>query len=248
MVKRQVVLTVSESKRLIAKAVAAMDIVKRALRDGIVVVAKGSTNSYIVEELLSKKIDKRAYLTGVVTPDEPLTSGLPKPKPMRDVVLVRGVVDESLDRFTAVEKMGRGDVYIKGANALNYREKAAGILIGSEVGGTIGRTIGYIVGKKIHLVLPVGLEKLVYESIWELARRMNSPDSEGPSLMPVTGLIVTEIEALKILTGVDATLVASGGIAGAEGAVRLLIEGPEERVEKAMTLLQTIKGEPLLTL
>ncbi|MCD6465357.1 hypothetical protein J7L27_03200, partial [Candidatus Bathyarchaeota archaeon] len=89
---------------------------------------------------------------------------------------------------------------------------------------------------------------LVYESIWELARKMNSPDSEGPSLMPVTGLIVTEIEALKILTGVDATLVSSGGIAGAEGAVRLLVEGTKEQVEKTLSLLQTIKGEPLLML
>lgn len=246
--KKQVVLTVSESKRLIAKAVVAMDVVKKALNDGIIVIAKGSTNSYIVEELLSRKIDKRAYLTGIVTPDKPLTSGIPRPEPMRDVVLVRGVVDESLDRFTAVEKMGRGDVYIKGANALNYREKVAGILIGSEDGGTIGRTIGYIVGKKINLVIPVGLEKLVYESIWELARKMNSQDSEGPSLMPVTGLIITEIEALKILTGVDATLVSSGGIAGAEGAVRLLIEGSEEQVKKALSLLQTIKGEPPLML
>lgn len=248
MVKKQIVLTVSESKRLIAKAVVAMDVVRKALSDGIVVIAKGSTNSYIVEELLSKRIDKRAYLTGVVTPVVPLTSGLSKPEPMKDIVLVRGVVREDLDRFTAVEKMGRGDVYIKGANALNYKEKAVGILIGSEDGGTIGRTIGYIVGKKINLVIPVGLEKLVYESIWELARKMNSPDSEGPSLMPVTGLIVTEIEALKILTGVDATLVSAGGIAGAEGAVRLLIEGFEEQIEKTLRLLQTIKGEPPLTL
>jgi len=248
MMKKQVVLTVSESKRLIAKAVAAMEVVKKALDDGIIVIAKGSTNSYVVEELLSKKIDKRAYLTGVVTPTKPLTSGMPKPEPMRDIVLVKGVVDESLDRFTAVEKMDRGDVYIKGANALNYKEKVAGILIGSEDGGTIGKTIGRIVGKKIILIIPVGLEKLVYESIWELARKMNSPDSEGPSLMPVTGLIVTEIEALKILTGVDATLVSSGGIAGAEGAVRLLVEGTKEQVEKTLSLLQTIKGEPPLIL
>lgn len=246
--KRQVIFTVSESKRLIAKAVAAMDVVKKALEDGIIVIAKGSTNSYVVEELLSKKIDKRAYLTGTVTPTKPLTSGMPEPKPMKDIVLVKGVVDESLDRFTAVEKMSKGDVYIKGANALNYKEKVAGILIGSKDGGTIGRTIGHIVGRKINLIIPVGLEKLVYESVWELARKMNSPDSEGPSLMPVTGLIVTEIEALKILTGVDATLVSSGGIAGAEGAVRLLIEGSKEQIEKTLSLLQTIKGEPPLML
>jgi len=47
---------------------------------------------------------------------------------------------------------------------------------------------------------------------------------------------------------VDATLVASGGIAGAEGAVRLLIEGTEEQVEKAKSIIQAVKGEPPLTL
>lgn len=46
--KRQFVLTVSESKRLIAKGVAALPEVKRAMEEGMVVVATGTTNAYVL--------------------------------------------------------------------------------------------------------------------------------------------------------------------------------------------------------
>ena len=60
MTKKVVVLTVSESKRLIAKGVANLDIVKKALERGMIAIAKGTTNGYVVEELLNKRIDKTA--------------------------------------------------------------------------------------------------------------------------------------------------------------------------------------------
>jgi hypothetical protein len=63
-------------------------------------------------------------------------------------------------------------------------------------------------------------------------------------MWPITGVIVTEIEALQILTGVDAHLYAAGGIAGAEGAVRLLLEGSDDEVKAALNLVDSIKGEP----
>lgn len=242
--KRQVVLTVAESKRLIARAVARMDAVRRALREGMVVIAQGTTNSYVVEEILGRKIDKRAYVTGRTTPKTPERAPGEEAKPIPDIVLRRGEIVKELNRITALDHMDRGDVYIKGCNALDYRNRVAGILIGAKDGGTIGNTIGRIVGKRIHLILPVGLEKLVYGDIAELSRRAASTDAEGPRLMPVTGTIVTEIEALKILAGVDATLLAAGGVAGAEGAVRLLIEGDEAQVGKATEVIEEIEGEP----
>ena len=62
------VLTVSESKALIAKGVAKLDYVQKALKGGIVAVAKGTTNSYVVEEILGKDIHKPDYCTGVTMP------------------------------------------------------------------------------------------------------------------------------------------------------------------------------------
>jgi hypothetical protein len=217
--------------------------VKRAMKDGIVVVATGTTNSYVLEELWGRKIDKRRYRSGITTPDVPEKLAEPQEEPIPDVVFRKGEVAKELDRFTAVKEMGKGDVYLKGANALDYVGQMAGVLIGSSTGGTTGAVMGQIVGKKITLIIPVGLEKLVYEDINELHRLASEEDCEGPNLWPLTGIIVTEIEALNILTGVDATLLASGGIAGAEGAVRLLLMGTEEEVEAAVKLVESLKGE-----
>ena len=142
--------------------------------------------------------------------------------------------------------MKEGDVFIKGANALNYGKRLAGILIGDRSGGTIGATWGYIIARRIRLVIPVGLEKDVPFDINEAATRINRCDEKaaGPALFPLTGDIITEIEALKILTGAEAFPVAAGGIGGAEGSIRLCVTGTREQLEAADALLQTIYGEP----
>ena len=234
----------SESKRLIARGVAALPEVRRAMEEGMVVVATGTTNAYVLQELWGKNFDLRRYRSGMTTPREPERLGEPQGEPIPDVVFREGEVADELDRFNAVEHMGRGDVYIKGANALDYEGGTAGVLIGSSTGGTLGAVLGNIIGKKITLVIPVGLEKLVYMDIDDLHWVGSQEDSEGPSLWPITGTIVTEIEALRILTGVDAYLYAAGGVAGAEGAVRLLLDGTEGEVGAAVDLIVSISGEP----
>lgn len=250
MAKACVVLTVSESKRLIAKGVAALPQVRRVLEEGIVAVAKGTTNSYIVEELLGRSIDKTAYTTGLTLPERPKGKSKLATEKIADLVLKRGQPVEGLSVVEAVREMKAGDVFIKGANALNYTRKVVGVLIGHPEGGTIGATLGIIVARGVELVLPVGLEKLVYEDIevlsWKV-REFEERLNEVPTLMPVTGTIVTEIEALKGLCDVEATLLSAGGIAGAEGSVRLLIEGPREAIEKALELVRSIQGEPMFT-
>jgi hypothetical protein len=242
--KRQFVLTVAESKRLIAKAVAALPEVQRAMKDGTVVVATGTTNAYVLEELWGRKIDKRCYRSGITTPDEPEKSPEPQGEKIPDVVFVKGKVEPKYDRVNAVKDMKKGDVYIKGANVLNYDDNVAGILIGGMDGATIGNTIGHIIGQQIQLIIPVGLEKLTYEDINELHLLASEEDYEGPRMWPITGSIVTEIEAIGILAGVDAYHYSAGGIAGAEGAVRILIEGTDEEVEETLELVKSIKGEP----
>ena len=242
---RQVLLTVAESKRLIARAVAGMESVRRARAEGILVICTGTTNGYLLEELLGKPLDKRAYRTGTTAPKQPERSGLPEPARLPDVVFRGGKVASDLDRFSAVRLMGPGDVFVKGANALDYNRKVAGILIGDANGGTIGNAIGRLIGRRVELVVPVGLEKLVYGDILDLSRRTLSREATGPTLFPVTSAtIITEVEALRLLAGVEATLIAAGGIAGAEGAVRLLLEGDPQQVERAMALVDEIQGEP----
>lgn len=251
MAKASAVLTVSESKRLIAKGVAALLSVRRALKEGIIAIAKGTTNAYIVEELLGMTIDKPAYTIGVTLPKRTMhTTGLRDQK-LPDVVLKNGVPVEGMTVIEAVQQMKKGDVFIKGANALDYKRKVAGILVGHPEGGTIGATFGIVIARRIELVIPVGLEKLVYDDIESLSIKTRVLDgdeilNETPPLVPVTGTIITEIEAFKLLCNVDATLIAAGGVGGAEGAVRLLIEGTKEEVLKALELIESIQGEPPL--
>jgi hypothetical protein len=152
--KAVVVLTVSESKRLIAKGVAAMDEVQERLDKGIVVVTSGSTNGYLYEELTGTQIDHCAYITGRTTPAK--GAGIRAVKSLPDLVLVNGEPAPDLDRFSAVDKMSAGDIYIKGANALNYGAGVAGISIGNPTGGTIGGAIGKIFGRQAAPADPRG--------------------------------------------------------------------------------------------
>lgn len=242
--KRTIVLTVAESKRLIAKGVVALPEVQFAMENGMVVVSTGTTNAYVLQELKGEKFDLRRYRSGITTPDVPEKAKEPAGDSIPDVVFRKGQVIKELDRFNAVKDMGKGDVYIKGANALNYEEQIAGVLIGGGSGGTVGAVLGSIIGKHILLVIPVGLEKLVYEDINDLYLLSMEDDYEGPSMWPISGIIVTEIEALELLCGVSATLYAAGGVAGAEGSVRLMIEGDDESVKEALDIVKSIKGEP----
>ncbi len=242
--RTQVLLTVSESKRLIAKAVAQMDIVQKARKDGILVVCGGTTNGYLAEELLGETIDKRAFRYGVTAPENPERQEGPAASGRKDLIFRQGQIDDTVDRIGIVPDMSRGDVYIKGANALDYQRKVAGILIGNPTGGTVGGAWGRIYGSHLHLIIPVGLEKLVCHDIMEMARKTMTPEYVGPTLYPITGIIVTEIEALKMLSGVDAELLAAGGVAGAEGAVYLYLEGDDATIQKAKAVVQSVRGEP----
>lgn len=244
--KTEVVLTVAESKRLIAKGVASLDIVQERLREGIIVLATGSTNAYIYEELMGQAIDKRRYITGCTTPAEIRRQEV---KALPDLVLVNGKPEPTLNRLSALEVMQAGDLFIKGANALNYARGLAGITVGSPTGGTIGKVLQTLQTKALRLLIPVGLEKEVPLDIEKASEMLAAPDEIlgiVHSLWPVRGTIFTEIEAFRTLCAVEAHPVAAGGIAGAEGGLRLLLTGPAESVQQALALVKSIQGEPPL--
>lgn len=78
-----------------------------------------------------------------------------------------------------------------------------------------------------------------------LGRVTDSLDGRTVGLMPVVnGEVVTEIQALRILYGVEAFQLAGGGIGGAEGSVVLVARGTASAVEQAKAGLAQIKGEP----
>lgn len=245
-VQAQIILTVSESKRLIAKAVARMPIVSRALEEGMVIIAKGTTNTYVAEEILGEKIGHGAYVLGVTVPAKGGKESKDVPS-IREVVLVKGKHKKRLSLEEAVTKLRPGDVVIKGANALDYENRTAGVMIGSSSCGTTGKIMPYVVARKAYLVIPVGLEKQVAGDGVEIANKMREPVeslNEIPSMFLLTGHIVTEIEALKSFADVSVFQAGAGGVGGAEGAVRLICRGARREVEKVLRLAEDIQGEP----
>lgn len=248
-VQAQVILTVSEGKRLIAKAVAQMPMVKQALQDGTVIVCRGTTNTYVAEELTGQRVPHGAYVIGWTGPAKGAKT-LDSKERMADVVLVKGKLQPGLSMEDAVKSLRPGDVVIKGANALDRDHQTAGVLIGSgpnATGGTTGKIMPFVVARKAHLVIPVGLEKLVDGSVLDIARKMREPVeslNEIPSMFLLTGHVVTEIEALEILAGVSVFQAAAGGVGGAEGGTRLICRGTREQVEQALRIVESIQGEP----
>jgi len=243
----QVVLTVSEGKRLIAKGIAEYQPVIEALNKGWVAVAKGSTNAYVVEELGGKAIEKRKYVTGYTVPKAARgKAGLSAELP--DLVLKKGEPVQGLSAAEALKEMGPGDVFLKGANAINYRERLAAILIGHPTGGTIGAAIGIITARRVNLIIPVGLEKEVPYDLVDAAAVVGPAEEERPkdfpSLWPVYADLFTEVEAFRELFEVEAYPLAAGGLAGAEGAFRFCLQGDKRAITDALKLVEEIQGEP----
>jgi hypothetical protein len=242
--RTDLVLTVAQSKRLIARGVAKYAPVQEALANGTVAIAKGGTNAYVAEEILGRPIEKRRYVLGQVLPAGVSRDAAGLAADLPDVVLVKGKPIEGATATGAVAEMKAGDVFIKGANALNYAVRVAGLLIGHPTGGTLGAVLGTLVARRIRLLIPVGLEKDIPTYIPEAARTLEAEGGGGPSLWPVHGDIFTEVEALWNLCGVQAVPIAAGGVAGAEGAVWLACFGDGDQIAAVKALADELKPEP----
>jgi len=242
---KQFVLTPSMSKRLIGKGILAHPSVHEVLDKGTLVIVAGTTNGYVAEEVLDaigqrKGFSREGFRRGaVVPPGQPAAIGKPA-----DVVIVNGVWQKGLTIFDVADSLKAGDVILKGANALSGDLRKAAVLIGDPKAGTAGAAIPAVVGRRVRLIVPVGLEKRVCEDLDDLAAALNSPDAEGPRLLPLPGEPFTELHAIEMLTDATAMLVAAGGIRGAEGAVWIAVHGENDCVAAAEELIRSVESEP----
>lgn len=245
---KQFLLTPSMGKRLIAKAVAIHPAVTKAMKTGTVVVVAGTTNGYIAEELLSAggqnaNFTRKGFRRGLVVPP-----GFDKRTIAAsftgDVVLVDGKWQEGKNIFDVTEDLSAGDVVIKGANAVNIRRRQAGVLVADRWAGTIGAAVPLVAGRKVKLIVPVGLEKRICEDIAELSEQLNAPGTGGPGMLAMPGEVITELQAIEMLTAAGARLIGGGGVYGAEGAVWLGVTGQTGHVDAATKLLESLAGEP----
>lgn len=241
-------LTPAESKRLIAKGVAALPEIQNAMKKGYLLVGRGSTNAYILEELLGSNVRKEAYVAGQVIRGVLCVLG-PEER-IKPLIFHKGKPLEA-EPASVLDKLSPGDILLKGANALDHKGNL-GVLMASPVGGTMGQFYMAMKARGLEIIYPVGLEKMI-PSV-ELAAHFGGLLALGKTIGARVGMACvadgapfTEIDALESLFGVDAVHFASGGWGGAEGCVTLAVEGPDAEIRRCIKFLeQKIKGEPML--
>jgi len=250
----QITLTISACKRLIAKGIARHPDIQKAIHAHTVVIVAGTTNGYIAEEMLKylgyeEPFPKNRFFRGVTLPPWcsltemgrlPDESEFPG-----DVVLHKGQWLRGKNLFDVISQLNQMDVVLKGANALDVKNRRAGIFVAHPQGGTIGATIPAVIGRRVKLIIPVGLEKRIYGDMDAIALKINFAQGNGLRFFPVPGEVFTEIEAIKLLTGADAELIGGGGVNGAEGSLWFAITGTEEQENCVNELIDEIKNEPL---
>lgn len=244
-VKAQVSLTPSEAKRLIAKGISRMPIVETALDSGKILLKGGTTVSAVAEELvgtgmaISGRISQRGAMTSVKGHSS-----------FHLLLLEDGHVkslDSDLELKDIAMKMGKKDVLITGANALDINRKAA-IMVGCPLGSTAG-VLPSLTAMGVTTIIAVGWEKLIpcLEEALVVAGRETTDIAMGMTvgLIPLVGTVVTETDAISMLAEVRTTVIGAGGIAGGEGSTTFIIGGKPSQVKKAWEITCSIKGAEL---
>lgn len=153
------VFTPSESKRFIAKAVVKLPEVKKALSDGEIVVGHGSTNIYVTEELLGECSKREQFLSGLVVNGSLCVTQAEEKPPM--IMIRKGkLILPELTMEDTLRNFGADGVFIKGANAVDP-EGNVGVFVAHSSAGTIGYAYGILSARGCHLIVPIGLEKLI---------------------------------------------------------------------------------------
>jgi hypothetical protein len=242
-----VVLNPAESRRLLAKAAVATPEVQNAMKKGMIIIGRGITNAYVSEELFNISAEPKAAQTSGIITDGIANVNL-APPPCTWHVVKDGKVMEDADSNEEIFNFGKGDVFIKGANAIDS-QGIPGIYVASLKSGTIGMAWPIVTPRNCHLIIPVSLEKMVASvidvskqtGVYHYKYSMGIPFK----LVPVpTAEVITEIQAFALMAGVKAYHIGSGGVGGSEGSVHLSLEGDEESIEKAFELAKSVKGEP----
>ena len=241
------VLTPAAGKKLIGMGVAALPEVRYAFEKGRLAIANGTTTGYVIQALRGTPPKRYDYCVGVIT------GGMFTENPDTDHTLFMWIngKEKSVpfsEFLTEVRKFGRDDCFIKGANAIDPSGYAGGLQTNPN-GGSWADAYGLMTARGIHCIVPVGQEKMI-PSVVEAARKMGQLRltyslGSPAGLIPLTSFkTITELEALKILAGVDAAPVAGGGIGGCEGSRAYVVEGTAEQVEKAFAAVKQVHDEP----
>jgi len=244
-VMASVSLTVAESKRLIAKGIAQHPLVKQKLASGTIIITRGSTNTYIAEELVGLDASHGQFVTGNITPVKGLAIEFGGDK-VPEIIIIDGKRTE-MPFKEALASLKEGDIVFKGGNLLNYDLKQVAVTVGAADFGTVGRIQPYTKEGPAHLIVPIGLEKQVYGDLNEysriLATKIQKKGFIPQIIVHQNAEIFTEIEAIKLFGQVEVIPYASGGLAGSEGGKSFAIYGSQAEIEKVLKQISEIQGE-----
>ena len=123
---KQFLITPSAGKRLIAKTLANHPAIRRALKNGTLVIVAGTTNGYVAEEILKnsksfKDFSRKHFFRGITLPPTKTVTAegrLAGESISGDVVIVKGVWQKGKTIDDVIDSLKEGDVILKGANAL----------------------------------------------------------------------------------------------------------------------------------
>ncbi|RPJ39266.1 MAG: hypothetical protein EHM27_09705 [Deltaproteobacteria bacterium] len=254
--KSIITLTPEESKRLIAKAIVQMDAVQKAKKDGIIGLARCSSCAYIVEELTGRKMENlMRYCSGYI--GGPGSCAVLNTEQERLLVLYHG--EEKWLHYTEgnilkfIDEMDQDDVIIKSGNVLDPSGQV-GTLVAHPTGGEAGYYLPHILAKGIHLIVPTLISKSIPFPLSRLLTslgisriRVDRTHGIVCGMIPLPGTVITEIDAIRLLSGAESLPIGVNGIGTGKGSVTLLVEGAESEVDAAWEMVNSIKGEPHLS-
>ena len=239
----QITLTVHEAKWIIAKGIAALPEVQKALNSGRIFLKGGTTVSAVCQELSGNPLRISGRITPLGTRTAHTTDG-----GYHSALIHKGKfigVDDCLPE--TIESFRNGDVAIIGANAFDRHGNAA-LMYGAPLGGPPGHIISGLMAEIKTVIIPVGWEKFVPGSIAKIISKtgrkaVSKSIGMAVGLTPLAGQIITETDAITVLADIDCTIIGRGGIEGAEGATTMVIEGTQREVEKIFKLIVNAKGK-----
>jgi len=241
----QISLTPAAGKQLIALALKQNRDILEALQNHTVAIVAGTTNTCIARELLEvigeEGFSGSHFFRGIVS-GQPVPADLPEME--GDVIIEKGRWIRGKVIQEAAPALKAGDIILKGANAVDLKTGEAAVLIGHPEGGTLAGIIQASIGRRVRVMVPVGVEKRVDGPISELCSLCNAPEASGVRLAPAPGKAYTEIDAIRDLTGAEAVLIAAGGICGYEGIAWFQCTGTEEQLEQVKRYWEKVKDTP----
>ena len=253
-------MTPTESKKLISKAVVKLDSFKRALDKGTIVIHPSSTTVFILSEIGYQLEPSELWICGLTIPrglcasaeilQEVSRVGKFDPKEYsHDWIIRNGKLTRGLQLKDVLPQLGKGDLYTKSPNSIDPNGKV-GVLFSAKGAGTIGIVKRAQRKQGFEIILPTGLEKLVPKPIEEICREspkhgMNFCTGTPCGVICLEGTAITELEAIRILSGAESIPVASGGVGDAEGSLVVVVRGDEQQIRKASEVLGGVKGASL---